>query len=110
MKKISLVLVLLIGLRCLAFGQVKGLEGTWNGLLDAGSTKLRLAVTVTKSEAGTYAGKFESLDQGATIPIDFVTLNGDNVRFEVKDAGIVFEGALNNDGSELTGKFSQGGM
>jgi hypothetical protein len=40
-------------------------------------------VTITKSDTGTYAGKFESLDQGATVPFDTVTVNGDDVRMEV---------------------------
>ncbi len=102
----------LVGLLCHAFGQtpVKGLEGSWNGRLEAGGTKLRIVVTITKSEAGTYAGKFESLDQGATVPFDTVTLNGDDVRLEVKAAGIIYEGVLNKERTELAGKFSQGGQ
>jgi alpha-beta hydrolase superfamily lysophospholipase len=89
---------------------VKGFEGSWQGILDAGGQKLRLAVTVSKSDAGIYTGKFESLDQGATIPIDTITVNGDAVRFEIKSPSIVFEGALNKERTELTGTFSQGGQ
>jgi dienelactone hydrolase len=89
---------------------VKGFEGSWQGTLDAGGQKLRLAVTVSKSDVGTYTGKFESLDQGATIPIDTITVNGDAVRFEIKSPPIVFEGALNKERTELTGTFSQGGQ
>lgn len=110
MKKISLVSLLLLALSCLTFGQANGLEGTWNGLLEAGGTRLRIAVEVTRSDAGTYAAKFNSLDQNATIPIDTVTVNGDSVRFEVKSAGIVYEGTLNKDGTELKGTFTQGGQ
>ena len=110
MKKISLVSLLLLALSCLTFGQANGLEGTWNGLLEAGGTTLRIAVEVTRSDAGTYAAKFNSLDQNATIPIDTVTVNGDSVRFEVKSAGIVYEGTLNKDGTELKGTFTQGGQ
>lgn len=88
----------------------KGLEGAWNGLLDVGGTKLRLLVTVTKTESGAYTGKFESLDQGATVPIDTIDLDGDDARFEVKAAGIVFEGVLNKDRTEWAGKFLQGGQ
>jgi len=112
MKNSLLILLFLVGLACQAFAQtpVKSLEGSWNGTLEAGETKLRLLVTVTKSDTGTYAGKFESLDQGATIPFDTVTLNGDDVRFEVKSAGIVFDGVLNKDRTELAGKFTQGGQ
>jgi dienelactone hydrolase/sRNA-binding carbon storage regulator CsrA len=89
---------------------VKGFEGSWQGILDAGGQKLRLAVTVSKSDAGVYTGKFESLDQAATIPIDTITVNGDAVRFEIKTPPIVFEGALNKERTELTGTFSQGGQ
>ncbi|HEX3084770.1 MAG TPA: alpha/beta fold hydrolase [Pyrinomonadaceae bacterium] len=89
---------------------VKGFEGSWQGILDAGGQKLRLAVTVSKSDAGIYTGKFESLDQGATIPIDTITVNGDAVRFEIKSPAVVFEGTLNKERTELTGTFSQGGQ
>ena len=103
MKRILLILLFLLGLSCLVFGQAKlGLEGSWHGTLEAGETKLRLVLTITRSDAGTYAGKFESLDQDATIPIDTITLNGDDVRMEVKSAGIVFESVLNKESTELT--------
>jgi dipeptidyl aminopeptidase/acylaminoacyl peptidase len=112
MKNSLLMLVLVFGMSCQALGQTptKTLEGSWHGTLEAGGTKLRIVLSVTRSEAGTYTGNFESLDQGATIPLDTITVNGDNVRIEVKDAGIVFEGVLNKERTELTGKFSQGGQ
>ncbi|MEO7319929.1 MAG: hypothetical protein ABIZ56_13145, partial [Chthoniobacteraceae bacterium] len=70
MKNSLLRLLFLLGLSCQVFGQTpaKGFEGSWQGMLEAGGTKLRVALIVTKSETGTYAGKFDSLDQGATIP------------------------------------------
>jgi len=106
------MLLFLVGLACQAFAQtpVKGAEGVWSGTLEAGDQKLRIIVTITKSDAGAYTGKFESVDQGATIPIDSVTVNGDNVTFEVKAAGIVYEGVLNKERTELVGKFTQGGQ
>ena len=112
MKKISLILLFLLGLSCLAFGQTpaKGLEGSWQGLLEAGDQKLRLVLIVTKSDAGTYAGKLDSLDQGATIPIDTITVNIDAVRVEIKSADVVFEGVLNKERRELNGTFTQGGQ
>jgi uncharacterized protein len=111
MKNYYLTLVFLLGLTSQLFGQTpKGLDGTWNGVLDTGGQKLRIVVTVTKSDAGTYAGKFESVDQGATVPFDTVTLEGDNARFEVKAAGIVYEAVLNKERTELSGTFRQGGM
>lgn len=110
MKKLLLSFLFLLALTCIAFGQTKGLEGTWNGTLEAGGTKLRFAVTVTKADTGTYSGTFNSLDQGATIPIDTFTLDGDKVRFEMKQVGVVYEGVLNPDRTELTGTFAQGGQ
>ena len=112
MKKVILILLSLLGLSLQAFAQspTKGLDGVWNGTLDAGGQKLRIVVTVTKSDTGGYSGKFESIDQGATVPFDTVTLAGDNARFEVKAAGITYDAVLNKERTELTGKFSQGGQ
>jgi dienelactone hydrolase len=112
MKNIFWMLLLLVGLSTQLFAQNAGagFEGSWHGTLDAGGTKLRIVLSVTKSDAGAYTGNFESLDQGATIPLDTITINGDNVRLEVKDAGIVYEGVMNKERTELTGKFSQGGQ
>ncbi len=112
MKTSLMMLLFLLGLSCQVFGQTpaKDFEGSWAGTLEAGATKLRLLVTVTKSEAGTYTGKFDSLDQGATIPIDTITVNLDAVRIEIKAASIVFEGVLNKERTELAGTFTQGGQ
>jgi dipeptidyl aminopeptidase/acylaminoacyl peptidase len=112
MKNSLLMLLLLLGLSCQVFGQtpVKDFGGSWQGTLEAGEQKLRLALTITKSDAGTYTGKFDSLDQGATIPIDTITVNGDAVRLEIKSPAIVYEGTLNKERTELTGTFSQGGQ
>ena len=109
MKNSLLMLLFLLGLSCQAFGQTpaKDFEGSWQGTLDVGGQKLRLVVTVTKSDAAAYAGKLESPDQGATIPIDTITVNGDAVRLEIKSPAIVFEGALNKERTELTGTFTQ---
>jgi dipeptidyl aminopeptidase/acylaminoacyl peptidase len=109
MKNSLLMLLFIFGLSCQVFSQTPatGLEGSWQGALEAGDQKLRLVVTVTKSDAGTYAGKLESVDQGATIPIDTITVNGDAVRLEIKSPAIVFEGTLNKERTELTGTFIQ---
>src|SRR5262245_40275252 len=110
MKKSLSMLLFLLGLSCQIFGQTpaKDFEGSWHGTLEAGGQKLRLVVTVTKSEAGAYAGKLDSLDQGATIPIDTITVKDDVVRLEIKSPAIVFEGSLNKERTELTGTFTQG--
>jgi uncharacterized protein len=112
MKNNLLTLLFLFGVSCQVFSQTpaKDFEGRWQGTLEAGGTKLRLALTVTRSDAGAYAGELDSLDQGATIPVDTITVNNDAVRLEVKSPGIVFEGVLNKERTELTGTFTQGGQ
>ena len=109
MKRALLVLLFLLGLACQVLGQTsaKGIEGSWQGTLEASGTKLRLALIVTKSDAGAYGGKLDSIDQGATIPIDTITVNGNAVRFEIKSHAVVFEGALNDERTELSGTFTQ---
>lgn len=112
MKNSLLMILFLLGLSCQVFGQTpaKGFEGSWQGTLEAGGTKLRVALTVTKSEAGVYSGKFDSLDQGATIPTDTITVNTDAVHLEMKSVAIVYEGVMNKERTELTGTFTQGGQ
>ena len=111
MKKSLLTSLFLLGLSCQVFGQTpaKDFVGSWQGTLEAGGQKLRLALTVTKSDTGAYAGKLDSLDQGATIPIDTITVTVDAVRLEIKSPPIVIEGVLNKERTELTGTFAQGG-
>ena len=112
MKNSLLILLLLLGLphQVSSQTQTKDFEGSWQGTLEAAGQKLRVVVTVTKSEAGVYSGKLESLDQGATIAMDTITLNGNAVRWEIKSPAIVFEGVLNEERTEVTGKFTQGGQ
>ena len=103
---------MLLALSCEVFGQTPatGFEGSWQGLLEAGAQKLRLVLTVTKSESAGYAGKLQSIDQGATFAIDTISVKGDAVRWEIKSLAIVYQGALNNERTELTGTFTQGGQ
>ena len=112
MKNSLLILMFLLCLSGQHFGQTpaKGFEGSWQGTLEAAGTKLRIALTVTKSDAGVYAGKFDSLDQGATIPIDAITVTDDAVKLDMKSAGILYEGVLNKERTELAGTFTQGGQ
>ena len=110
MKNRFLALLCVLGLSGPVFGQTKGVEGAWQGTLDAGGAKLRLVLTVTKSDAGAYTAKLDSLDQGASLPVDTIKLDNDTLRFEIKAVGAAFEGALNKERTELSGKFMQGGQ
>src|SRR5262245_49446309 len=102
MKQSFVMLLGLLGLWCQVVVQAQAdITGSWNGTLEAGAQTLRLVVTVTKSEAGVYAGRLESVDQGATIPIDTITVKDDSVRWEIKSPAIVFEGVLNKERTEM---------
>ena len=89
--------------------QTPGLQGIWQGTLDAGGTKLRLVLKVAKGPDGTLTATLDSPDQGAAgLPADSVSLQVAAVRFELKSAGGVFEGTMNNEGTAITGHWSQG--
>jgi murein DD-endopeptidase len=88
----------------------EGAEGTWEGTLQGGAIKLRLIVTLTKSNGGVYSGELNSVDQGATLVVENGTLNGDAVRFEVDRIGGVYEGVLNKERTEMAGTWTQRGV
>ena len=91
--------------------RAKGVEGSWQGVLDAGGAKLRLGLDVTKSPDGTLKGNLDSLDQGAMdIPIDSIVVQGRNVRLEIKAIGGVYEGTLDIEGTTIAGHWEQGGV
>lgn len=101
-----LILSLLIPIQT----QQTGLDGVWQGTLDTGAAKLRLVLNIKKDNAGNYSGQLDSLDQGASIPIDTITVNGDSVRLDLKSVVGYYEGELSKDRSGLVGKWTQGGV
>jgi uncharacterized protein (TIGR03435 family) len=81
---------------------------TWQGTLHAGQD-LRTVVKITKDEKGAYKGLFYSLDQGANpLTLDSVTLQGSDVKFVLKLAGLTYEGKLSADGKTIDGSSTQG--
>ncbi len=91
--------------------QTQGLQGVWQGTLEAGGTKLRVILKVTKMADNTFAATLDVPDQGATgVPVDSVTVKDASVRFDLKSLGAVYEGMINKEGTAITGNWSQGGM
>ena len=87
------------------------LEGAWEGALDVGAMKLRLALKVTKAADGALAAKLDSLEQGANdLQVDVISLKDGAVHFEMKRLLVAFDGTLNKEGSEIAGQFNQGGV
>jgi len=93
-----------------AQGTNADLAGTWKGELGEGAAKLHLILTISKASNGDFSGELNSVDQGATLPMDNITLKADALRFEVKAVGGVYEGKLNSAGTEIAGTWTQSGV
>jgi murein DD-endopeptidase len=83
------------------------LSGIWQGELGAGAAKLHLLLTISKQSNGGFSGALNSVDQGATLPMENVSQKGDAVRFEIKAIGGVYEGILNAARTEFKGTWTQ---
>lgn len=91
--------------------QTQGLQGIWQGTLEAGGTKLRLILKVAKSPNGTFAATLDIPDQGGTdVPVDATTVKDATVRFELRSLGAVYEGMINKEGTAITGHWNQAAM
>jgi hypothetical protein len=85
------------------------IQGNWKGELEIGQTILRLALKIGRAADGAYRGTMDSVDQGAKgIPMSSITFTPPTVHLEWAGLGARFEGALNDDGTEMTGTFNQG--
>ena len=89
--------------------QKVALEGAWEGALDVGGPKLRLVLKISKEKDGSLSATMDSLDQNAMdLPVSSITLDGDNLRFEMKAIGGLYDGKLNKERSEVAGTWRQG--
>jgi hypothetical protein len=88
----------------------KELEGTWTGTLDVNGMQLRLALTTSNEPDGTATGSLVNLDEGLELPITAIVQKASAVTFEVRAIGGSYSGALNAEGTELTGAFTQGAL
>lgn len=82
--------------------------GTWQGVLDVGVAKLRLALKI-KETGGKLSATIDSLDQGANdIPVSLIAQDKSKVVLELQVINAKYEGELSADGGELKGVWSQG--
>jgi hypothetical protein len=107
-------IAILAAIPCGVMGQAakaeSDLAGTWKGELGQGAAKLRVVLTITKLAGGEFSGQLVSVDQGATLPMENVTLKADAVRFEVKAVGGLYEGTLNAARTSVEGTWIQAGL
>jgi hypothetical protein len=84
----------------------KDLEGTWTSTV--GDTGNRVALMLTNRADGTATGNLVNLSEGGlTIPVT-ITQQGSSVTFETKVVAGSFSGALNAEGTELAGTWTEG--
>lgn len=88
--------------------QAQTIAGDWHGTLEFSGMKLRLIFHVEGSD-GNYSGTMDSPDQGAKgIPVETITLEGQDVEIKLPKLGISFSGVLHDEAQEIKGTFSQG--
>ncbi len=81
----------------------------WEGTLDVGGARLRLVLKLRASDQGLSA-TLDSLDQGALdLPVDRITREERELRFEMRALAAEYAGTFSSDGRELTGMWSQRG-
>jgi hypothetical protein len=85
-------------------------EQVWQGVIDTGSAKLRVALRLTQSADGKLTGKFDCPDQQVMgLQIDAISRQEQTLRFEINVAAASYEGKLNAAGTEITGEWRQQG-
>jgi uncharacterized protein len=100
---------LIAGFALAAAGRAQtGMEGSWQGTLEAGAVKLRIGLHISK-DAGGWTSTFDSIDQGARgLPVKVTTVSGQTLHFEMPAMAIQFDGTLSADGTRIAGTFTQG--
>jgi hypothetical protein len=85
-----------------------GVEGRWEGTLDADSAKRRLVLEVTRASDGLLLGTIASPDDGVRFPIDRIEERGTSVRVDVNAVNGSYDGLISADGNRITGTWRQG--
>jgi hypothetical protein len=89
----------------------EGLTGDWLGVLQVGPVTLRLALHVEEAANGALNAVVDSVDQGAVIPVDAITLDDEGrVRLVLDRIAASFAGRMHDDGSAIPGTWAQGGQ
>ena len=87
------------------------IEGIWEGKLKVPGTELRIVFNISKNQDGALTATLDSPDQGVTdIPIEEVIFKDNTLHLEVKSAGGIFEGKVNQDFSVIEGEWKQSGQ
>ena len=85
---------------------VVGFEGEWEGTLAVAG--LRIRMHVSRASDGLWIGEFDSVDQGAKLPMDHIVVAGDTIRYGIASVGGTYQGVLSAARDAITGSWSQG--
>ena len=89
--------------------QPSDIDGTWEGTLDTGTSKLRVVFHIGNTEDGLIA-TMDSPDQNVKgLPTTRVTRDGTSLKIEAKQIGGVYAGKIAADLQSAPGTWSQGG-
>jgi hypothetical protein len=84
--------------------------GTWQGTLEAGSTKLHVVFHVGRADDGGLTATLDSPDQSAYgIPFSSAIIEGDSLHFIAPSIGGTYDGKLSAAPSVIIGIWKQGG-
>ncbi|MBA3062144.1 MAG: alpha/beta fold hydrolase [Atribacteria sp.] len=88
-----------------------GIEGIWEGKLEAPGVELRIVFKISKGPDGTLTATLDSPDQGVTgIPVEEVIFKDNTLRLEVKSVGGIYEGKVSEDFLVIEGEWKQSGQ
>ena len=113
---ICLALIMSSSVSMIGFAQQQdtseiSIEGIWEGKLKVPGTELRIVFNISKNQDGALTATLDSPDQGVTdIPIEEVIFKDNTLHLEVKSAGGIFEGKVNQDFSVIEGEWKQSGQ
>ncbi len=84
------------------------MDGTWEGTIDLGTTKLRILYKIENTEAGLTA-KMQSPDQNQAWTSGYLlTRNGSSIVIPIRVNGSIYEAKLSADLGSMSGTFKQG--
>jgi hypothetical protein len=87
----------------------KEFEGTWEGSLVVPSGALRILLHLQNQPDKTVMGTVESPDQStSSMPVATVVQKDASLEFKVRMVSGGFKGAINKEGTEIAGTWSQG--
>lgn len=105
-----LVLGLALGPAIQAQNPAQSPEGDWEGTLKIATIEMRLVLHVSKDDKGALKATLDSPDQNVrSIPLDSISVNNSEVKFELASAQVAYSGKLKADGTGVIGTWTQAG-